>query len=281
MANLLEVFEKEPSKEYEESTDVLLIHGDALTNLRRIKKESIDLIFADPPYNLDEKFKKDFGKGTANWSQKNEYINWCKTWIDECFKVLKATGTFYFMSATQHMPYLDEYVQTNYHVLRRIIWAYDSSGKQAKKIFGSLYEPILMCTKSPKSQYVFNSEDIRVEAKTGAKRKLIDYRKDPPQPYNSEKVPGNVWYFPRVRYRMPEYEKHPSQKPEALLERIVLASSNPRDIILDPFAGTCTTCAVAMKNNRKAIGIEIESSYYKIGLRRTDDEKQGTRKLSF
>ena len=107
-----------------------------------------------------------------------------------------------------------------------------------------------------------------VEAKTGAVRKLIDYRKPNPTQYNTEKVPGNVWYFPRVRYRMPEYEKHPTQKPEALLERIVEASSSKGDIVLDPFAGTFTTCAVAKRLDRRSVGIEIEEDYVKIGLRR-------------
>lgn len=111
----------------------------------------------------------------------------------------------YFMTATQHMPYLDIYISEKYNVLARIIWAYDSSGVQSKKIYGSLYEPILMVNKSSKNKYIFNYEDILVEAKTGVKRKLIDYRKTPPQPYNTKKVPGNVWDFSRVRYKMEEY----------------------------------------------------------------------------
>ena len=130
-----------------------------------------------------------------------------------------------------------------------------------------MYEPILHCVKNPE-KYTFNADEILVEARTGAKRKLIDYRKNPPEPYNTQKVPGNVWYFPRVRYRMPEYEKHPSQKPESLLERIIVASSNQDDIVLDPFAGTFTTCAVAKRLGRASIGIEIQEDYVKIGLRR-------------
>ncbi len=98
-------------------------------------------------------------------------------------------------TATQHMAYLDVYVSVNYNVLCRIVWAYDSSGVQSKKIYGSLYEPILMINKNAKSKYTFNHEDILVEAKTGLKRKLIDYRKNPPQLYKTEKVPGNVWNF--------------------------------------------------------------------------------------
>ena len=171
------------------------------------------------------------------------------------------------MAATQNMPYFDIYLRDKICILSRIIWSYDSSGVQAKRYYGSLYEPILFCVKN-KQQYTFNADDILVEAKTGAKRKLIDYRKQVPTQYSSRKVPGNVWEFPRVRYRMEEYEEHPTQKPVALLERIVRASSNPGDLILDPFAGTFTTCFVAKKLGRQSIGIEIEEDYVKIGLRR-------------
>jgi len=152
-------------------------------------------------------------------------------------------------------------------ILSRIVWAYDSSGVQARKYFGSLYEPILHVVKDPE-HYTFNAEAIAVEARTGAVRHLIDYRKPIPTLYNSKKVPGNVWAFPRVRYRMDEYEEHPSQKPEVLLERIVLASSNPGDLVLDPFAGTFTTGAVAKRLGRRFIGVEREKEYIKIGLRR-------------
>jgi adenine-specific DNA-methyltransferase len=239
--------------------------GDSLTLLKNIKDKSASLIFADPPYNIG----KDFGDGKDKWDSKEEYIEWCKEWIEECFRILKDDGTFYFMSATQFIPYLDVYVQDKYNVLSRIIWSYDSSGVQSKKMFGSLYEPILMVNKDAKANYTFNANDILVEAKTGAKRGLIDYRKDPPQPYNTQKVPGNVWEFPRVRFKMDEYENHPSQKPESLLERIILASSNEGDVVLDPFGGTFSTAAVAVKHNRKAISFDINLDYFKIGIRRT------------
>lgn len=241
--------------------------GNSLELLKKMNDKSVNLIFADPPYNIG----KDFGKVNEKdeWETKEDYINWCKTWIDECFRVLKDDGTFYFMTATQFMPYLDVYVQENYNVLSRIIWSYDSSGVQSKKMYGSLYEPILMVNKSPEAKYTFNYQDILVEAKTGAKRGLIDYRKDPPQPYNTKKVPGNVWEFPRVRFKMEEYENHPTQKPERLLERIILASSNEGDIVLDPFGGSFSTAGVAVKLNRKAISFDIEEEYFKIGIRRT------------
>lgn len=247
------------------SHNSMAILGESLSILKKLKDKSVQLIFADAPYNIG----KDFGNNRDKWENVYDYIDWCKTWIDECMRVLSDTGTMYFMTATQHMPYLDIYVSEKYNVLCRIIWAYDSSGVQSKKMYGSLYEPILMLNKSKKAVYTFNSEDILVEAKTGAKRKLIDYRKNPPQPYSTEKVPGNVWDFSRVRFKMDEYENHPTQKPEALLERIIKASSNPGDIVLDPFSGSFTTSAVAVRLGRIGIGIDLNEEYYEMGLRRT------------
>ena len=249
----------------EHSKYSLVILDDAINVLKKIKNGIIDLIFADAPYNIG----KDFGNNLDKWNSIEDYIAWCKMWLDECMRVLKDNGTLYFMTATQHMPYLDIYMSQKYNVLCRIVWTYDSSGVQSKKMFGSLYEPILMVTKSSNSRYTFNGQDVLVEAKTGAQRKLIDYRRDPPQPYNTQKVPGNVWTFPRVRFKMDEYENHPTQKPESLLERIIKASSNEGDLILDPFAGSFTTSAVAVNLNRRAIGIDINEEYFRIGLRRT------------
>lgn len=241
-----------------------LFCGDALQVLsHEIASESIDLIFADPPYNLG----KQFGNFYDKWNSDQEYIQWSYQWLDQCIRVLKPNGTLYVMTSTQAMPYFDLYLREKLTILSRIVWHYDSSGVQATKYFGSLYEPILHCVKD-KNNYIFNSTDIKITAKTGAQRKLIDYRKPVPTPYNAEKIPGNVWSFPRVRYRMEEYEKHPSQKPESLLERMIFASSNQGSLILDPFAGTFTTAAVAKRLGRKSTSIESQTEYFKVGLRR-------------
>lgn len=242
----------------------LIIWGDTLDALSsKIPDNSVDLIFADPPYNIG----KNFNGRKDKWPSEKVYLEWCYNWIDLCLSKLKDKGSFYLMAATQNMPFFDIYLRDKICILSRIVWSYDSSGVQAKKYYGSLYEPILFCVKD-KQQYTFNADDILVEAKTGAKRKLIDYRKPVPTQYSSRKVPGNVWEFPRVRYRMTEYEKHPTQKPTVLLERVIRASSNPGDLVLDPFAGTFTTSFVAKKLGRQSIGIEIEEDYVKIGLRR-------------
>lgn len=259
------LFNTHLTEEYMNKNNSMAILGDSLSVLKKMKDKSVQLIFADAPYNIG----KDFGNNSDKWESVHAYIEWCKTWIDECMRVLSDNGTMYFMTATQHMPYLDVFASEKYNVLCRIIWSYDSSGVQSKKMYGSLYEPILMISKTSKSSYTFNYEDILVEAKTGAKRKLIDYRKNPPQPYSSQKVPGNVWDFSRVRFKMDEYENHPTQKPEALLERIVKASSNPGDVVLDPFSGSFTTSAVAVRLGRVGIGIDMNEEYYEMGLRRT------------
>jgi len=241
-----------------------LIYGEAIKALNEyIDDNSVHLIFVDPPYNIG----KTFSHFKDKWQSDEAYVEWCYEWIELCVKKLTKNGAMYLMSSTQAMPYLDLYIRKKMTILSRIVWAYDSSGVQAKQYFGSLWEPILFCVKN-KNQYTFNTHDILIEAKTGAKRKLIDYRGEKPKPYNTQKVPGNVWDFHRVRYRMNEYEEHPSQKPEALLERIIRASSNKGERILDPFSGTFTTSAVAQKLERQSIGIECQEEYIKIGLRR-------------
>ena len=248
-----------------------LILGDVLEVLSsEIKDNSIDLILADPPYNIG----KNFNGFKDKWKVESDYLEWSYSWLNLCVKKLKHNGSLYLMASTQSMPYFDLYLRDRLTILSRIVWYYDSSGVQAKKFYGSLYEPILYCVKD-KRNYTFNSSDILVEAKTGSVRKLIDYRKATPSVYNSKKVPGNVWEFPRVRYRMPEYEEHPTQKPTSLLERIIKASSNEGDVVLDIFSGTFTTSFVAKQLNRKSIGIELQEKYLQIGLRRlqiTPDE---------
>lgn len=245
------------------SSEHRILMGDALDALGSIAPKSCALIFIDPPYNIGKKF----GAFEDRWESDDDYIAWCTKWLDVCIQKLADDGSLYVMTSTQSMPYIDIFLRDRLTILSRIVWHYDSSGVQARKFFGSTYEPIIHAVVD-KNNYCFNAEDIKVEARTGATRKLIDYRKSIPSEYSSTKVPGNVWYIPRVRYRMPEYEEHPSQKPEALLERIIRASSRSGDCILDPFSGTFTTSAVAKRLGRKSVGIELSPQYVGIGLRR-------------
>jgi len=246
-----------------ETPKAAIVHGDALGLLPKLPEACCDLIFADPPYNIGKRFAAFHDR----WPNDAAYLTWCERWLSQCLRVLSPTGSLYLMASTQAMPQLDLWLRERIAVLSRIIWHYDSSGVQARRRFGSMHEPILHCV-ADASHYTFNSEAIAVEARTGARRKLIDHRKPVPAPYSSTKVPGNVWYFPRVRYRMAEYEAHPSQKPEALLERIVAASSNRGDLVLDPFAGTFTSGAVATRLGRRFLGFESQDEYVAIGRRR-------------
>ena len=111
-----------------------IIHGDVLKGLSELPSESIDLIFADPPYNIG----KDFDGLVENWKEE-EFLEWCYTWLDECYRVLKPSGTFYLMNSTENMPFLDIWCRKKFFIRSRIVWSYDSSGVQAKKFFGSMY----------------------------------------------------------------------------------------------------------------------------------------------
>lgn len=239
---------------------IKIINSDVIDALSTIEDNTIDLIFIDPPYNLDKKYK-----GTSDfWNTEKDYLDWCYQWLELSINKLKKDGSLYFMCSTQFYAYFDIFIRERLHIKSRIIWEYDSSGVQAKKHFGSLYEPIIFAVKN-KNKYTFNYQDILIETKTGAKRKLIDYRKNPPAPYNDKKVPGNVWHFPRVRFRMEEYVEHPSQKPEILLERIVKVSSNESSVVLDLFAGSFSLGRVCKRLNRNYIGIEKSVEYSKLG----------------
>ncbi|MBB6950901.1 adenine-specific DNA-methyltransferase [Escherichia coli] len=161
-----------------------IIHGDALAELKKIPAESVDLIFADPPYNIGKNFD-----GLIEAWKEDLFIDWLFEVIAECHRVLKKQGSMYIMNSTENMPFIDLQCRKLFTIKSRIVWSYDSSGVQAKKHYGSMYEPILMMVKDAKN-YTFNGDAILVEAKTGSQRALIDYRKNPPQPYNHQKVPG-------------------------------------------------------------------------------------------
>ncbi len=245
--------------------DNKIFHGDIIEVLKSdlIPLKSVDLIFADPPYNIG----KNYNGRKDRWESPEAYKKWFSEWLVLAISKLKDDGSLYVMAATQFFSDYDNFLKDKIEILSRIVWTYDSSGVQAKKNFGSLYEPILYCVKD-KFKYTFNAKDILIKTKTGSVRKLMDYRSTPPKQYNDEKLPGNVWQFNRVRYRMDEYEEHPTQKPKVLLERIIKVSSNKNDVVLDLFSGSFTTSIVAKELQRKSIGIEIDEDFVKIGLRR-------------
>ena len=242
--------------------DITIYFGDVLDCFSQIPDETIDLVFADPPYNLGKKFK-----GAKDRFSPVAYLEWMKSWIKEIDRVVTPNGSVYLMNSTQNLAAMEFICRESFFIQSTIAWVYDSSSVQAKKRFGSSWEPILFMTKDKKN-YTFNHQDILVETITGAKRGLIDYRKAPPRPYSKTKVPTNVWQMPRVRFKMKEYENHPTQKPLALVERIILASSNRGDTVLDPFAGSFSSGFACKKLKRSFFGFEISEEYVKIGIRR-------------
>ena len=167
--------------ENKEEDGHLLVRGDTVDAMEEfVADESVDLVFADPPYNIGKNFN-----GRIDRMAETEYIEWSYSWLSVCVRKLKPTGSMYVMTSTQFMPYFDLFLRDKVQILSRIIWSYDSSGVQARKYYGSMYEPILFAVKDP-AKYTFNAKDIKVAARTGSVRKLIDYRKDPPQPYSND-----------------------------------------------------------------------------------------------
>ena len=228
---------------------------DCVEYMRTLPDECVDLIIADVPYNIG----KDYGNNSDKVNH-NDYIRNIHLWIKEFNRVLKNNGTIFIYTGKQYYPYYYLEIEKTFTIQNQIIWNYDSSGVQAKTKYGSLYEPIIWATKHKKN-YTFNKDFAMVEAKTGAKRKLIDYRKNPPQPYNTKKIDGDVWNFTRVRYKMPEYTTHPTQKPLSICDRIIKVHSNPNDLIYIPFAGSGSEIVSCINNNRNYIATELNRQY--------------------
>ena len=221
-----------------------IIQGDALLEKQKIKNNSVDLIITDPPYNLG----KDYGNN-IDLKEFEEYLEFSEKWIKECIRVLKPHGTIYIFMGVRFISYIYEILERkhNLHFNSWITWFY-TQGIGKTKGFSPRHDDILMFTKSKK--FTFNLDDIRV-----------------PQKYYREKNnmrganPGNVWEFSHVHYCQENRQNHPTQKPEGIIERMILASTNEGDTVLDPFSGSGTTLRVCQQLNRNGIGIEINPEY--------------------
>lgn len=219
-------------------------NGDALELLKNIKDNSIDLIVADPPYNLN----KDYGNNSDTKSF-DDYIKFTENWTKEAKRVLKPTGTIYVFMGFRFISYLYQILEKsqNLNFNNWICWYY-TQGIGKKKGFSPRHDDVLMFTKSDK--FTFNLDAIRVPQKFY--RSVNNMR---------GANPGDVWEFSHVHYCQENRQNHPTQKPEGLIERMVLASSNEGDIVLDPFSGSGTTLRVCQQLNRKAIGFELNPDY--------------------
>lgn len=219
-------------------------NGDALELFKNIKDNSIDLIVADPPYNLN----KDYGN-KSDTKTFDEYIQFTEDWTGEAKRVLKPTGTIYVFMGFRFISYLYQILEKKQKLNFNnwICWYY-TQGIGKKKGFSPRHDDILMFTKTDK--FTFNLDAIRVPQKFY--RSVNNMR---------GANPGDVWEFSHIHYCQDNRQNHPTQKPEGLIERMVLASSNEGDFVLDPFSGSGTTLRVCQQLNRKCVGFEINPAY--------------------
>lgn len=232
-------------------TEQKIILGDAIEHLSLIPSESIDLIIADPPYNLG----KDYGNNHDN-QQFDEYMDFSRRWLQEAVRILKPTGTIYVFMGFRFISYLYNTMEREMKLLFNswIVWHY-TQGIGKTKGFSPRHDDILMFTKS--EQFTFNLDEVRIPQKYYRSRNNMRGAN-----------PGDVWEFSHVHYCHENRQSHPTQKPEGLIERMVLASSRVEDWILDPFMGSGTTARVCQQLGRNSIGIEINPEYVEMSQAR-------------
>lgn len=232
--------------------------GNAAELLKTLETESIDLIVADPPYNLG----KDYGNN-HDLKGFEEYILFTKEWLSEAKRVLKPEGSIYVFMGVRFISYLYDIMDRDLKLFFNswIVWHY-TQGMGKTKGFSPRHDDILVFNKG--KNFTFNLDDIRVPQKFYRERNNMRGAN-----------PGDVWQFSHVHYSNPNRQNHPTQKPEGIIERIVLASSNKGDIVLDPFSGSGTTLRVCQQLGRKAIGFELNPEYVAMTEQRLSEPFSG------
>lgn len=228
----------------ETNESISIIFGDSLEELKKIPDQSINLIVTDPPYNLSKNY------GVTNDSMEfDDYLRWSKDWLSECKRVLKDDGTIYIFMGVRYISYIYSILERDLgmHFNSWITWHY-TQGIGKTKGFSPRHDDILMFTKNKK--FNFYLDNIRIPQKYY--RSVNNMR---------GANPGNVWEFSHVHYCQESRQNHPTQKPEGLFERMILASSKEGDIVLDPFVGSGTALRVCQQLKRQGIGIEINETY--------------------
>lgn len=239
--------------------ELSLICGDAIEQMKKIETASVDLIVTDPPYNLS----KDYGYTKDNL-EFDEYLAFTREWLKEAVRILKSDGTIYVFMGMRYISYLFSILEQEFelHFNSWITWYY-TQGIGKTKGFSPRHDDILMFTKQ-KSKFTFNLDDIRVPQKFY--RTINNMR---------GANPGNVWEFSHMHYCNKNRKKHPTQKPEGIYERMILASSNEGDLVLDPFVGSGTMLRVCQQINRKGIGIDINQEYIEMASERLKEPFTG------
>ncbi len=243
-----------------------IIEGDTIEQLKKIPDECIDMIFADPPYFMQTEGELKRTDGTKfqgvedewdKFSDYEEYDKFCFEWLKECKRVLTKDGTIWVIGSFQNIYRLGYIMQNlGYWILNDVVWSKPNAAPNfAGTRFQNSHETLLWCSKSKKSKYTFNYKTMKY--------------------LNGDKQEKSVWdigiCIGNERLKNDEGKKaHSTQKPEKLLYKVILSSSKPNDIILDPFFGTGTTGAVAKLLSRNWIGIEREKEYNKVAKKRID-----------
>ena len=236
-----------------------IIHADAFDALAALPNNFVDLLIVDPPYNLSKVYS---GKAFRKMSG-GEYAGFTRRWLEAARHTLKPTATVYVCSDWRTSMIIGSILDEFFTVQNRITWQREK-GRGALHNWKNSMEDIWFATVSPKT-FTFNADDVKMR-----RRVIAPYRVDgvPKDWIESESgnfrdtFPSNFWDDISVPYwSMPENTDHPAQKPEKLLAKLILASSNPGDVVLDPFVGSGTTAVVAKKLGRKYIGIECEAEY--------------------
>jgi site-specific DNA-methyltransferase (adenine-specific) len=226
--------------------------------MKTIPDETIDLIVTDPPYNLNKDYGNDFDK-----QDKKEYLEFSIKWLKEAKRVLKSTGTIYVFMGMRFISYIYQILEEELGFIFNswISWNY-TQGIGKTKGFSPRHDDILMFTKT--NNFTFNLDAVRVPQKYY--RSINNMR---------GANPSNVWEFSHVHYCQENRQDHPTQKPEALFERMILASSNEGETVLDPFCGSGTSLRVCQQTARKCIGIELNENYIKITNNRLAQQFNG------
>lgn len=252
-----------------------LYHDDCLKILEEIPENTFDMIFADPPYMLSNGGITcqngqvvSVNKGKWDKSQGFEQdFEFHKKWLFACKRVLKKNGTLW-ISGTYHSIYSCGFAMQllGYHILNDISWFKpNASPNMCCRYFTASHETLIWARKDKKTKHTFNYELM----KNG------DFSSDFIKKPNTQM--RSVWAIGTPKKSEKTFGKHPTQKPLDLLERIILASTNEGDLILDPFMGSATTGVAALKHNRKFVGIEKEKEFVELAEKRLSAVKGGNK----
>jgi site-specific DNA-methyltransferase (adenine-specific) len=232
---------------------------DTMAALQWLPDDSIDLVFADPPYNLT----KTFNNHTFSSMSLDDYEAWLMDWLPQIQRILKPNGSIYLCGDWRSSTAIHRALDRFFIVRNRITWEREK-GRGAKRNWKNSSEDIWFATVS--NDYTFHVDAVKL-----MRRVIAPYRDDRGLPKDWNETadgrfrlthPSNLWTDLTVPFwSMPENTPHPTQKPEKLLAKIILASSNPKEVVLDPFLGSGTTSVVAKKLGRHYVGIEIEEEY--------------------